>query len=279
MTDNYQAKPVAGEAVAGAIDARGQEASPGFTTKYPLLNDLLQETFWLGKGPNNHDTGMAWFESLELYLASREQSPASPDAGAGAVAEGCALGCAELCMAKEHGCASECPALPWQPAAPASAPEAPEQQGEREAFVTWLSTTYPTAYSVEDAEHFWRYNHVSVLAWQARAALAQAAPATGKVGAVVTEEQINALLDRPADLRHLIAEGTRERMHLFARDVLALATPAATVQAETERDAWRAYAEHQEWCQTCAESVNNCPEGRDLKLAALTAVQADKGGV
>lgn len=31
---------------------------------------------------------------------------------------GCELGCTEACKAREHGCASECPALPWQPAAP-----------------------------------------------------------------------------------------------------------------------------------------------------------------
>lgn len=70
--------------------------------------------------------------------------------------------------------------MPWREAAPAPAGVAPlpaEQQGEREAFVTWLSTTYPTSYSVEDAEHCWRHNHVAVLAWQARAALAsRAAP-------------------------------------------------------------------------------------------------------
>lgn len=28
----------------------------------------------------------------------------------------CELGCVEVCKAREHGCASECPALPWQPA-------------------------------------------------------------------------------------------------------------------------------------------------------------------
>jgi len=63
-----------------AIDAREQEASSRFTTKYPLLNDLLQETWWLGKGPNNMDTGLAWFASLERFLewlASRPEAPAA----------------------------------------------------------------------------------------------------------------------------------------------------------------------------------------------------------
>lgn len=27
----------------------------------------------------------------------------------------CELGCKDFCKAKQHGCASECPALPWQP--------------------------------------------------------------------------------------------------------------------------------------------------------------------
>lgn len=42
---------------------------------------------------------------------------AAPQPAAPAKA-GCELGCSTECKAKEHGCASECPALPWQPAAP-----------------------------------------------------------------------------------------------------------------------------------------------------------------
>lgn len=37
----------------------------------------------------------------------------------------CTLGCVDECKAKMHGCASECPALPWQPTAPE-----PSAQGE-----------------------------------------------------------------------------------------------------------------------------------------------------
>lgn len=43
---------------------------------------------------------------------------------------------------------------------------------ERAAYVNWLHGTYPRSYSEEDAEHNWRHEHVSALAWQARAALA-----------------------------------------------------------------------------------------------------------
>ena len=38
---------------------------------------------------------------------------------------------------------------------------------------------------------------------------------------------------------------------------------------EAERDAWRDYAQHQEWCQDCALSVNDCETGSALRAAAL----------
>jgi hypothetical protein len=72
-------KPCA--ALAQPAPVQAENESPGFTTKYPLLNDLLQETWWLGKGPNNHDTRMAWFASLEAYLASLA-APVQQDAPA-----------------------------------------------------------------------------------------------------------------------------------------------------------------------------------------------------
>lgn len=55
---------------------------------------------------------------------------ASTDEAAGVPKTGCELGCTEVCKAKEHGCASECPALPWQP----SAPPTVDTSHEREAF-------------------------------------------------------------------------------------------------------------------------------------------------
>ena len=65
-----------------AIDAREREVSSRFTTKYPLLNDLLQETWWLGKGPNSMDTGLAWFASLERFLEWLASHPEAPAASA-----------------------------------------------------------------------------------------------------------------------------------------------------------------------------------------------------
>jgi hypothetical protein len=44
--------------------------------------------------------------------------------------------------------------------------------GEREAFVKWLSTTYPRTYDEKEAERLWHFEHVSALAWKERAALA-----------------------------------------------------------------------------------------------------------
>jgi hypothetical protein len=43
---------------------------------------------------------------------------------------------------------------------------------EREAFVLWLSATYPRTFTVEDAEHKWKHEHVAALAWKKRATLA-----------------------------------------------------------------------------------------------------------
>jgi hypothetical protein len=40
---------------------------------------------------------------------------------------------------------------------------------ERAAFVGWITSTYPRVYSEEEAERYWRFEHISALAWQARA--------------------------------------------------------------------------------------------------------------
>lgn len=58
------------------------------------------------------------------------------------------------------------------PVALATQPTA-SNAGEREAYVSWLAGTYPDLYTRDDAEHNWKHQHVSMLAWQARAALAQ----------------------------------------------------------------------------------------------------------
>jgi hypothetical protein len=245
FTNAEQFLAAAREAVAGAIDARGQEASPGFNTKYPLLNDLLQETWWLGKGPNNMDTGLAWFESLELYLASREQSPASPDAGAGVAQCPNCKGTRTphaLDPARRGRCECVEGAPASAPEAPPSAllsdtdlarihrrvtganrfdqsalelmrevehavnekraPEAPEQQGEAVAAPR-------AAFNAVYEEQCGRPITIRTIAWrcfQAGAALAQAAPATGKV--------VEMVLHCPkCGLQHVDAPETREVFH------------------------------------------------------------------
>ena len=47
------------------------------------------------------------------------------------------------------------------------------REQEREAFVQWLGGSYPLAYGKEKAEHCWEHGHVSALAWQQRASLAE----------------------------------------------------------------------------------------------------------
>lgn len=43
-------------------------------------------------------------------------------------------------------------------------------------------------------------------------------------------------------------------------------------EVEGERDAWRAFAEHQEFCSTCGEDgVRHCYDGRTLQDAARRA--------
>ena len=43
----------------------------------------------------------------------------------------CNLGCTETCKARDHGCASECPALPWQPERGHVAQELAEANAEK----------------------------------------------------------------------------------------------------------------------------------------------------
>lgn len=52
-----------------------------------------------------------------------------------------------------------------------------DAKDEKQQFVTWLTGSYPDSYSEPEAVRLWHLDHVSALAWQARAALA--APAAG----------------------------------------------------------------------------------------------------
>lgn len=70
-------------------------------------------------------------------------------------------------------------------------------QQEREEFVSWLSGTYPYAWSRHQAENAWDQGHISRLAWVAgRAAIAQQANQATAVGA---EPDWQAMLYAPRD--------------------------------------------------------------------------------
>jgi hypothetical protein len=88
--------------------------------------------------------------------------------------------------------------------------QAPEGADEREAYVSWLSGNYPRAWSRKDAEHNWQHDHVSALAWQARAALA-ARPASADHDDALTvaymagaHDARKAARQAPADMRKLV---------------------------------------------------------------------------
>jgi hypothetical protein len=234
FTNAEQFLAAAGEAVAGAIVARGQgdtvtvsrEAYEETVATMTKARDLLR-TFY-GKGATvkigtlySHANSAAWGISNALKLL---QSPASPDAGAG-VAQCPNCKGTRTPHALDPARRGRCECVEG---APASAPEAPEQQGEYPPlpedllFNTATNVTYYRAdqmHAYVDADRKERQlaacnfclneaaearaalaspdlrsklnaaaNYIDTLGGDSktyRAALAQAAPATGKVGAVV----------------------------------------------------------------------------------------------
>lgn len=86
---------------------------------------------------------------------------------------------------------------------------------------------------------------------------------TGKISILSSSnETLSAQYDRLRDERDQ------------ARAELALALSANEAQsiyrkqAEAEREAWKTFALHQQWCQTCADNVADCPEGSAMHAAA-----------
>lgn len=63
--------------------------------------------------------------------------------------------------------------------------------------------------------------------------------------------------------RHLLDKVSANYDTLFDRN--------ARLQAE--RDAWKDYAQHQEHCAVCGDSVSDCEEGSTLKAAALAKIE------
>jgi hypothetical protein len=85
------------------------------------------------------DTPDTAHETPGIVRAAIEAAESQP--AAATTKSQCNLGCITSCKAREHGCASECPALPWQPAA-APAPEPAVRVYWHAAFgwqVDWLA--------------------------------------------------------------------------------------------------------------------------------------------
>jgi hypothetical protein len=100
----------------------------------------------------------------------------------------------------------------------------------------------------------------------------------------VTADEINALLVR---LRHCAAGEalplgyTRGTVAAFSDDIRNAASALETLTLENRRlrvDAqnWRDFAEHQTWCQACAESVSLCSTGSDLQAIAMQHSDKEK---
>jgi len=345
FTNAEQFLAAAGEAVAGAIDARGRE-------------DLLDYAQTFGAVLSDA-SGLVSFEPFELErfvaaLASREQSPASPDAGAGAVAEPPkgdippvsnaerGLTDAERSMLntlfsnmsdlsdkewRDHGFRRATFdrlqnklsgfLYPVRSAAPASAPEPPEPQGAREVEeqVTEGMIEAGAKAAREYMQRTGGNDPAVIYRAMRRAALAQAAPATGKVDAV--SEVADAINDlrglhaqttpgdwgkgqtthhtvsrrkgqepyRIAEFHHANDAAFCDAAHaLFPLLLEALATPAPTVQAETGEepsvlDFRCPHCDSQPGVPCVGTAGGTHLERREAFCVALTAVQADtKGG-
>lgn len=346
---NHAARSFAGEAVAGAIDARGQEVDEATAMKGGRwvsaddIEHMAGELLSLATGDPYSPVKMVdAFHTLRAALASREESPvisaedslrtrlrwsqekveqlehenrelrerlpgpsfddlmataksssgdespASPDAGAGvAQCPNCKGTRAPHALDPAFRGRCEC-----VEGAPASAPEAPEQQGEAltvadelAAFEAWAKRRGNRLDKFGSALGIWSYEddetQAAFVAWRDRAALAspdlrsklnaaanyidtlggdsktyraalaQAAPATGKVGAVDEADRLNGAV---AGLQAAVifldqmrraaksgedvtgtgaARDAREWLESSARALLdVLSTPAPTVQAD-----------------------------------------------
>ncbi|UAN04415.1 hypothetical protein [Achromobacter mucicolens] len=86
---------------------------------------------------------------------------------------------------EHYPCKPDIFAATYEPAnAPASSAPG-DAQDERQAFVTWLTGSYPHAYSEPEAVRLWHHGHVSALAWQKRARISAPAAGDALEGAVV----------------------------------------------------------------------------------------------
>lgn len=105
------------------------------------------------------------------------------------------------------------------------ATQEPAQAGglpdEREAFIHWMTTTYPDVYTQDKAEHYWAQEHVSRLAWQAataRAALSARKPLnSAQIRGMAIQEEFLLVCDSLEDLTCIVREV--ERAHGIGLEV------------------------------------------------------------
>lgn len=96
----------------------------------------------------------------------------------------------------------------------------------------------------------WSYSAEQMRAYAAQAVAAQAAPAA----MAVTEAQIDAILDEPGGMIFYVSD-QRQKQHLFARRVLALATPALPA---TEHSSAGDLAEASHQTKLLAQALGDC---------------------
>jgi hypothetical protein len=137
---------------------------------------------------------------------------------------------------------------PDEPLYAARKAQPPSASGEREAFVKWLSGTYPDIYPVEDAERRWSQEHISALAWEARAALAPSpgidAAGQKPVAWLTSDGKVLVFADK-------ISNG---RARHSGMTPLYAAPPAAQPSAEWEQEAARLVAKYGDECHEAANS-------------------------
>lgn len=88
-------------------------------------------------------------------------------------------------------------------AAPAALPTpAPTMVDERAAYIAWLGRSFPHVYDEKDAEIYWDKEHVSALAWKARATRPTLQSLGGDAGVDAVVDHYDALLTTIGDYAH-----------------------------------------------------------------------------
>ena len=85
----------------------------------------------------------------------------------------------------------------------------------------------------------------------------------------MTADEIKALVEQ---LREYAGFDGQKLLAADALEILTLENQRLRVDAQN----WRDFAEHQTWCQACAESVSLCSTGSDLQAIAMQHSDKEK---